>query len=259
MLLLTRIAAIHLPAADYIVQKKAIPLVINALRALYSNELLQVEGLKMLRALSKSAEGWKQISEMKGGWQAITQGTAVGDALIHELPGSFNNPGWCIGETPHLPLLDRRKQQVAALSAAANSQNKLKSTGQWTAHSLRQFMGLTMKETKLSINNEEHDTYFEVVSTLDLLPNPREEKEEWYSRIVLYETENGIQVQEMVYAIMEMRRKKRLEEKQALKEALLEDDEKEYVKPIYVLGKLYDQKEMEESDKNLSEQLSGVV
>ena len=259
LLFLTRVAAIHLPAAEYIVRKKAIPTVVNALRALYSNELLQVEGLKMLRALSKSEEGWDQISKMKGGWQAICQGTAVGDALIHELPGSFHNPGWCIGETPHLPLLERRKLAVAALSAAANQASRIKPKGAWTTHSLRQFMGLTMKPTRLAVNNEEHDVHFEVISTLDLLPHPREEKEEWFGRVNGYETENGIKINDMVEALISMRLKKKLEDKIALKESLIEDEEKEYIKPIYVAGKLFNQKDVEESDKNLADHLAGVV
>lgn len=259
LLFMTRVAKIHLPAAEYIVHKQAVPTVVNALRALYSNELLQVEGLKMLRALSKSQEGWDQISKMKGGWQAICQGTAVGDALIHELPGSFHNPGWCIGETPHLPLLERRKLAVAAHSAAANMASRIRPKGAWTTHSLRQFMGLTMKPTKLNINNEEHDVHFEVISTLDLLPNPREEKEEWFGRINRYETDNDIKISDMVDALISMRLKKKMEDKAALKESLIEDEEKEYIKPIYVAGKLFNQKDIEESDKNLEDHLAGVV
>jgi hypothetical protein len=259
LLFLTRVAAIHLPAAEFIVRKKAIPTVVNALRALYSNELLQVEGLKMLRALSKSKEGWDQISLMKGGWQAICQGTAVGDALIHELPGSFHNPGWCIGETPHLPLLERRKLAVAELSAAANQASRIKPKGAWTTRSLRQFMGITMKPTKLAVSNEEHDVHFECIATLELLPNPREEKEEWFARIVQYETDNEIKIADMVDALIAMRVKKRAEEKAALRDSALEDEEKEYIKPIYVAGKLFDQKDIEESDKNLADYLAGVV
>lgn len=157
-----------------------------------------------------------------------------------------------------MPFLERRKLEVAALSAASNSQAKIKTKGAWTGRSLQQFMGLNMKETKLSINNEEPEVYFEVVGTLDLLPNPKEEKEEWYARVIAYEKENGIEINQMVAAIIGMRRKKRMEEKEALKE-LKNTTENEYVKPVYFMGKLYDQKEMEESDKNLSEHLNGVV
>ncbi len=63
----------------------------------------------------------------------------------------------------------------------------------------------------------------------------------------------------MVDAIIAMRLKKKYDEKIALRESLEVDDEKEYVKPIYVKGKLFDQKEIEESDNNLQEHLAGVV
>ena len=42
-----------------------------------SPQILQLEGLKMIQTLSKTAEGWKQISDTRGGWQALTQGMCV--------------------------------------------------------------------------------------------------------------------------------------------------------------------------------------
>lgn len=54
-------------------------------------------------------QGWKQITETRGGWQSLCQGTTLGDALVHELPGHFNNPGWCIGDTPYLPMTEKQK------------------------------------------------------------------------------------------------------------------------------------------------------
>jgi hypothetical protein len=48
----------------------------------------------MSQMMARTTEGWKQISDIKGGWQAICQGTTGGDALVHELPGELHNPGW---------------------------------------------------------------------------------------------------------------------------------------------------------------------
>jgi hypothetical protein len=92
---------------EYILEKKAIAMIIKALRTLYDEAELQLAGLKMLQSLSLTEEGYRQISEAKGGWQSICQGTTMGNALIHDLESDFNNPGWCIGDTPNLTLLDR--------------------------------------------------------------------------------------------------------------------------------------------------------
>jgi uncharacterized protein YutE (UPF0331/DUF86 family) len=252
MLYLTRISNIHLPALDYLVQKEAVSLVIGALRALYSEEIIQLEALKMLQALSKSPEGWKQISATRGGWQSICQGTTQGNALIHDLKGSLHNPGWAIGETPHLPLLERRKL-MAAQAAAAKGISDPKDS--WTAHSLRQFMGLSMRPQRLAINVAEHQTYFDLLQSLDLLPNPGEEKEAWYQRLKDYERENEIQIQEMVDTVMEMTKKAAREEKLALRA----EQDGEYIKPVYVLGERITTKALEESDIDVQAALRGVV
>lgn len=251
MLFLTRISTIHTPALDYLVKKNAVYLVIGALRALYSEEIIQLEALKMLQALSKSPEGWKQISETRGGWQSITQGTTQGNALIHDLKGSLHNPGWAIGETPHLPQLERRKL-LAAQAAAAKGVSDPKDA--WTAHSLRQYMGLSMKHQRLSINTEEHNTYFELLQSLDLLPNPGEGREDWYQRLKDYEKENEIEIKEMVDTVMEMQKKAAREEKLALRA----EQSGEYIKPVYVLGKKITTKALEEADIDVQSALNGV-
>ena len=252
MLFLTRISTIHTPALDYLVQKKAVHIVIGALRALYSEEIIQLEALKMLQALSKSPEGWKQISDTRGGWQSICQGTTQGNALIHDLKGSLHNPGWAIGETPHLPQLERRKLQAAQAAAAKGTSDPKDS---WTAHSLRQYMGLSMKHQRLSINIEEHNTYFELLQSLDLLPNPGEGREDWYQRIKDYEMENEIEIKDMVNTVMEMQKKAAREEKLALRA----EQSGEYIKPVYVLGKKITTKALEEADIDVQSALSGVV
>jgi hypothetical protein len=252
MLYLTRISSIHTPALEYLVQKQAVSLVIGALRALYSEEIIQLEALKMLQALSKSPEGWRQISETRGGWQSICQGTTQGNALIHDLKGSLHNPGWAIGETPHLPLLERRKL-LAAQAAASKGISDPKDA--WTSHSLRQFMGLSMRPQKLSINVTEHQTHFDLLQSLDLLPNPGEEREAWYQRLKDYENENEIQIQEMVETVMEMNKKAAREEKLALKS----EQSGEYIKPVYVRGERITTKALEEADVDVQSALRGVV
>ena len=163
---------------------RAVPIIINSLRALFDNESLQLEALLMIQALSRTTEGWQQINETKGGWQSICQGTPLGDALIHDLPGPLQNPGWCIGETPHLPILDRMKQEAAKASQSCTQQAPKSA---WTEHSLREYMGISMKEQKLAINKEYHQSYFELLQSLDLLPRPAEEREYFFIRLNDYE------------------------------------------------------------------------
>jgi len=72
---------------------KATPMVIQALSALYADENLQLQGLKMIQTISKTAEGWRQISETRGDWQSITQGAVLGNALVHALNVSWTPSG----------------------------------------------------------------------------------------------------------------------------------------------------------------------
>ena len=106
----------------------------------------------MVQTLSRTTEGWQQISACKGAWQSLCQGTALGDALVHDLPGELNNPGWSIGETPHLPDLERKKLVAAK---AAQSRTRARPKAAWTHLSLREFMGLAIKGQSLAINNEQ--------------------------------------------------------------------------------------------------------
>jgi len=171
ILFLTRAASIYPPAMAIILRMKATPMIIRATMGLYSDEILQLEALKMIQTISKTAEGWKQITNTRGGWQAITQGTELGNALVHDLPGALNNPGWAIGDTPHLPVVDQQKQIANSILV-----NRIKgnsgSKSSWTPHALRDFMGISMKESKLAVNTEYHETYFKLLSTLELLPKP---------------------------------------------------------------------------------------
>jgi hypothetical protein len=252
MLYLTRVSGIHPPALSYLVKKHAVPLVIGALKALYSEEVIQLEALRMLQALSKSEEGWRQISETRGGWQSICQGTTQGNALVHDLKGSLHNPGWCIGETPHLPMVERSK--LAAARATA-SKGTVIPKGAWTAHSLRQFMGLSMKPQRLSVNVEDHNVKFSLIKSLDLLPNSGEEREDWFIRIKQYEKDNNIQIDDMVRTVLEMTKKEAREERLAMRA----EESGEYIKPVYVMGKRISTKALEEADIDVTAALSGVV
>ena len=244
ILFLTRSAKCHPPALEIMLKMKALPIIINALRALYSNETLQLEALLMIQTLSRTTEGWQQINDTRGGWQSICQGTSLGDALIHELPGPLNNPGWCIGETPHLPLIDRMKQEAAKVS---QSRTQVAPNGAWTEHSLREYMGISMKEQKLAINIEYHQCYFELLSSLDLLPKPNEEREYFFIRLSDYEKESNIKLDEMVQTIIDMRRNDRLTESFDYNKKSTE------YKTVYYNGQIVTTKLLEELDLDVSD------
>lgn len=205
----------------------------------------------MLQTLSKTSEGWKQISETRGGWQSICQGTVLGDALVHDLQGSLHNHGWAIGDTPHLPLVERKK--IMAAQVMLNRTRGVNKAASWTSHSMRDFMGISMKVTKLAINNEYHETFFELLSTLELLPHHGEDKETWFKRLNTYETESEIKMEEMVNTLLDLRRKEAIEAKKAKVEV---DDERR--KEVFVLGEKITTKLLAESDISLDERMRGV-
>ena len=71
-------AAKHNPSAvAYMLKNNAIEVVVGALRALISDEMFQVEGLRLLQLMARTTEGWNQISKIKGGWQV----SHFGDSL----------------------------------------------------------------------------------------------------------------------------------------------------------------------------------
>lgn len=93
ILFLSRAVQQHPPSMALILKKNAAALIIQALKVVYGDDALQLAGLKLLQIISRTSVGWKQISEVDAGWQSITQGTVHGDALVHDLPGAFKNPG----------------------------------------------------------------------------------------------------------------------------------------------------------------------
>ncbi len=165
---------------------------------------------------------------------------------MHDLPGDLNNPGWCIGETPHLPELE--KQRAADQSAALNG-TRAKTKLMWTTSTLREFMGLSMKGQTLAVNLERNDTHFELVQMLDLLPEPGEEKEIWFQRVKAYEKESDILLDDMVLTVMEMKRR----EAKRLKELEENIGGGEYVKPLYVTGQKVTADFLVKNDKSAAE------
>ena len=255
MLFLTR-ASEHYPAAlELILHKKAVHLIIRALQALYANEVLQLAGLKMLQTLSKTKEGWKQITDTKGGWQSICQGTALGDSLVHDLPGALHNPGWAIGDTPHLQITDRIK-----ILNAKTMQVRLGAVPKaaWTSHSLRDYMGIGVSKSKLSFNNDQHDTYFELLGTLELLPEPGEEREHWFQRLKTYETENSIKLEDMTEAVMEIRHKEAIEQKK-LERGGTEEETEHDGKQVFVRGNKITTQLLATTELTLEEMMQGTT
>jgi len=225
-------------------------MVIQALSALYADENLQLEGLKMIQTISKTAEGWRQISETRGGWQSITQGTVLGNALVHDLKGVLHNPGWAIGDTPHLPITDQQRDKANAIFQSMGKGIAPKVS--WTPSGLRDYMGISMKETKLAFNTEQHDTYFDLLTTLELLPKPGEEREQWFIRIKDYEIKSNVLLDDMVKTMLDLKRK----EIQKSKVPVVVNAE-DAAKEVYVLGQLVTTKMLSETDLNLQEIMAG--
>jgi len=238
---------------ETILKMRASELIIGALIVMHDQAEIQLEGLKLLQLISKTSKGWQQISEVDAGWQTICQGTVKGDALIHKLPGSFHNPGWSIGDTPYLPQLERLKLQ-ATRNASTSLQSGPKAS--WTPFSLREFMGLSLTGQKLRINVEFHDLYFEMLSTVDMLPKLDEGREEWFIRLRQYEHENEVRIEEMVATIQEMRRR---ESVQAINSKNAKGDSRGTVKQVYVKGELITTDSMQAKDIAIDEALEGIV
>ena len=248
MQFLARSSKTYPKAANYMLRNKTVEVIVGAIKALYADEVLQVEALKLLQMMSRTTEGWKQISSIKGGWQAILQGTAQGNALVHDLPGSLNNPGWAIGDTPNLPVVDRAKLEVTKASASIT---RAPPKAAWTVLSFKEYTGKSMKSQSLAINKEYDEEYFKLLKTLDMLPRPGEEMEYYFMRIDEYEKENDISMEEMTNTIIEM---KRAAELKAKKDALSVETG-EVIKPIYFMGKKYNAEELAENDQNVVEEL----
>lgn len=238
-------------AMELALRLQVIPLVVDAMKILHADQIVQLEALKLISALAKTSEGFQQLSNIPAGWQLVTQGTLKGNELVHDLPGPLNNPGWALGDTPHLPVLEKMKLGAAKLSQTSLQQAPKAS---WTAVSLRQFMGLSMSGQTLAINTEESTVYFELMNTLDLLPVSGEEKEDWFSRLRKFEKDSEVSIDEMVVTVQEMRYRENLRKKMQSQGVSSADEEAEAsVKPIYVHGKRVTAESLQANDVGLEE------
>lgn len=258
---LCRSAASHPPVMQYLLHVQAVRVIILGLQALHSNERIQLEGMKMLRNFAKTQEGWYQITATRGGWQNITQGTSHGSTLIHDLKGDLNNPGWCIGERPHLTEGDRNKLTESTVRLGKGGARRSPSSGvgvpTWTAVSLKAFMGITAKDQQLAINNEGHEVYFALLTTLGLLPLAGEDRVDWFTRLHVYEQEGGIGLQEMVATSLELeKRQKALDKTLSMEKA---EGLGETVKAVYVGGQRITTKYLSENDRSAQETLDSVI
>ena len=113
-----------------------------------------------------------------------------------------------------------------------------------------------MKETKLKVNTEYHDTYFELLTTLELLPEPGEEREYWFMRLKEYEHSNHIELEEMVLTMMELKKKEERNEKAKAAQALLPTEDRS--KAVYVGGRLVTTKMLDEADATIEELMLGT-
>mmetsp|Transcript_31144 Transcript_31144/g.52069 ORF Transcript_31144/g.52069 Transcript_31144/m.52069 type:complete len:533 (-) Transcript_31144:92-1690(-) len=258
ILFLARAAQNHPESMELILKKNAAALVIESLKVVYNNDAIQLQGLKLLQIIAKTSIGWKQIGAVHAGWQTICQGTMQGDALVHELPGAFQNPGWAIGDTPYLPILERQKI-TAAKQALSGIQEEPKAA--WTAMSLREYMGLSMTGQVLAINTEHHNIYFELLSTLDMLPKLGEERELWFQRVHAYEEENEVKIDDMVLTVQEMRRREAHKKKMdaQLAETGYSDDLGGTVKEVYVNGVKISGDVLTANDADVEETMEGIL
>ena len=112
-----------------------------------------------------------------------------------------------------------------------------------------------MKESKLSVNTEYHDTYFELLSTLELLPTAGEIREYWFVRIKKYEIDSNIQVDEMVKTMIDLKHKEIADKKAA--ELLALQPQEDMAKDVYVLGNKVTSTMLNETDLTLQEIMQG--
>ena len=164
-----------------------------AMKHLVSKAELQQCGLEFFQKLAKTTKGAAILDGIKGSWQWLAQGTEGGNALVHLQPGPWQSKGWAMGDINERDVMHKG---VLYLNGATGARGKSKAL--WSSSSLKKFMGLSQKETKMEINNEEHEFYFTVIRDLGLLPRNNEQREYWFQRVKAFEEKNGINVSELV-------------------------------------------------------------
>jgi len=279
---LARAATSEPAAMQVVLARKAVPDVIQALRVVHDDEGVQRALLLLLQALAKTSEGFRQIDATRGGWQTACQGTALGDALMHALPGPLNNSGWCLGDSPHQSGLEMQAAQAKRV-AQERSAVQLGPRSNWTSSSLQEFMGMSLKGQTLAINNDRRTVFFELISTLDLLPKvemhveglhhavgivpDREGREAWFQRVKEYEKQNGLQLDEMVATVVDMRRREaqqKLHQQLQAEQTMLNAEEQPTLleaiaKPLFVQGVLITSKSLAEGEVSIEERMRKLM
>lgn len=251
------------PAFQAALDANVIALTVASLKYVHDDEVTQLTALKLIQLLAKTSQGFKQLDSIRGAWQELTQGTIIGEELVHHFPGPLQNKGWAIGEAPFRPLREIQGEQSRLLAQTALQQVPKSS---WTPHSLRQYMGLSLAGQKLAINTEESQVFFELLTTLDMLPNIGEIKEDWFKRLRRYEQESELSIQEMVETIQEMRRREKIRlqmQKQGLivgLEGLQMSSLGNFTaKQLYVQGKAVTAESLQQSDADIEDAMNGAV
>ena len=80
----------------------------------------------------------------------------------------------------------------------------------WTSRLLLEFMGSSSTVRTLSTTVEKNEIYFELIKSLDLLPRVGEDKTGWFSRRGIFEKENELLIDDMVLAMIEMKKKDKM-------------------------------------------------
>ena len=226
----------------YLIRKSAVSLLVRACTTLANDEEFLVMGLKVIRQMSQTKEGWEQLGGIPGAWQSLCQGTVIGNSLVHDLQGDFSNPGWCIGEMKFPPLKEKQKLLDASIEGT-----RARTRVNWSVRTLKDFMKTTSAQFALAINLEYDEAQFEVLSSLDLLPVPGEQQEDWYIRLFKYEKTNEVRIDDMVKALLEIRRRELSSVSQEL------DD----VKPIFVAGERITAESLELQDLSAEDAVRG--
>lgn len=251
------------PAFQAALDANVIALTVASLKYVHDDEVTQLTALKLIQLLAKTSQGFKQLDSIRGAWQELTQGTIIGEELVHHFPGPLQNKGWAIGEAPFRPLREIQGEQSRLMAQTALQQVPKSS---WTPHSLRQYMGLSLAGQKLAINTEESQVFFELLTTLDMLPNVGEIKEDWFKRLRRYEQESELSIQEMVETIQEMRRREKIR-LQMQKQGLIVGLEGMQMsslgnftaKQLYVQGKAVTAESLQQNDADIEDAMNGAV
>jgi hypothetical protein len=118
-----------------------------------------------------------------------------------------------------------------------------------------------MSGQQLKINTEQHEVFFDLLKTLDILPHEGEEREEWFKRVRIFEQENEVSIQDMIVTIQEMKRRENIRLR-LQQQGLLELDGGDgsngqivamSVKDLFVQGRQVTTQTMQEEDKSLEE------